>query len=95
MSPISDSLQQLTPRDGPGADRCVPSQPLRYLLCGWPDLPDRYRRARIYQALSHMTVRPLDRSGLLARLRMSVNELDELLDALAQQKLIDVLPACK
>jgi hypothetical protein len=68
-----------------GGDKLV------YRLKQWPELPARHRTAEVYQALSLMSNRPVNRSWFLRHSRMKAKELDGLLDRLVTQGAIEVV----
>ena len=64
---------------------------LIYRLKAWPQLPESGRTADVYRMLSVMSNRPVNRNWILARSRMTVQQLDDLLRHLVHAGAVEVI----
>lgn len=79
-----------------GAERTVDSQPpqpgdLIYRLKHWPALPDRLKTADVLRTLSVMSHRPVNRRWILAHSRLKGEQVDDLLQRLADEDAISII----
>ena len=64
---------------------------LVYRLREWPDLAPAHRTAPVYQALSLMSTRPVNRSWFVKHSRMKAQQIDRLLGTLLAQGAVEVV----
>jgi len=77
-------------RESRSASR-VPGADLIYRLKSWPELTEAGRTLEIYQMLSVMSSRPVNRQWILARTRMERAKLDALLRQWVAEGAIEVI----
>ena len=66
---------------------------LIYRLKHWPTLPESCRTAHIFQTLSLMSNRPVNREWILTHTRLNANQVDRLLQRLVDEDAVDVVDA--
>ena len=80
----------------PRGDRMEESQPpqpgeLIYRLKHWPALPDRLKTADVLRTLSVMSHRPVNRRWILSHSRLKAEQVDDLLQRLADENAVSVI----
>jgi hypothetical protein len=76
----------------PAAEGARPiTRDLIFRMKSWPELPEDGRTADIYRVLSVMSNQPVNRQWLLARCRLTPQELDKLLMKLVADGALEVI----
>jgi hypothetical protein len=88
MTQLLDTFRQFLTWPLARGQAVVDADPLIYRLRGWPDLPQRFRRAGVYQLLSTMTVRAVNRRWMQWKAQLSAEQVEDLIREVERQGLL-------